>query len=388
MIDLYLSKKIYDYILKNQNKLWYLICNRSVKVFLDDVPPISNSADRGPDMSNDLPSPLDGKDMISFVKKIDPNNGNNGQDDNDQNDRQGSLSKAIFILDGIGKDKAKTIQNRLGIICLAVDPTDQKYKGVKNDIDTLLTKPIKRLTIEKDQPNSNGWEYLFHSDSQTIPNNAIILSDRYIWDGNNINIKEIVKAVCKMCSNVECDLELLILSGKPRDVSITREAFQEKIEQNNAKLKEIAKSYKRNIIVEYIYVKKSAYNYECRPRVDYTREDRCYYGIHDRLIFSNYFSVFASQGLNAFNDRGPTNYIQTLEYWPLFPFGLDDSEHNTEKQQDIYIKKWDITNWADLDPDHNSQVMFYYAYKIPKDGESEPQSIENYSSIRNKLIRG
>ena len=110
MIDLYISKDIYDHCAEGTD-LYLLLHNHATQVWLDiddsDLNEHIASRDNDEpsyDQSQDNPTPKSGKIMLDYMiagKEI-----------------KHGLSKAIVILDYITEDEANTISQQYGILCL------------------------------------------------------------------------------------------------------------------------------------------------------------------------------------------------------------------------------------------------------------------------------
>ncbi|MBQ0121547.1 MAG: hypothetical protein KBT13_10595, partial [Bacteroidales bacterium] len=157
MIDLYISKEIYDRHVKQDDLIGKLIACRNVSIFLDmtdcdlneyldipdkDLSKPTVSMDRG---RNNIKS---GKLMVDKVR-------------NGAKVKYG-LTKAIFIIDSISEEDRKEIQSKYGVLC--IDENDE------NLLKLICTGEGEwsRTPEEGENASAYDWDYYFKK-FQSIP---------------------------------------------------------------------------------------------------------------------------------------------------------------------------------------------------------------------------
>lgn len=159
MIDLYISKDIYDHCAEGTD-LYLLLHNHATQVWLDiddsDLNEHIASRDNDKpsyDQSQDNPTPKSGKIMLDCMRE-------------GKTIKHG-LSKAIVILDDITEDVAKKISQQYGISCFTKD----KVQGL---LDSLQIK-------SKSYTTNKGWEFHFAPFKKNkVPCNVLVFIDRYL----------------------------------------------------------------------------------------------------------------------------------------------------------------------------------------------------------------
>ena len=123
MIDLYISKNIYDTCPEGTD-LYLLLHNHATQIWLDingseldELIASQNDYELTVNQSQGNPTPKPGKIMLDCMKEGKP--------------IKHGLSKAIVILDDITEDKAKEISQQYGILCLTFKQISTLWKKLK-----------------------------------------------------------------------------------------------------------------------------------------------------------------------------------------------------------------------------------------------------------------
>lgn len=337
MIDLYISKNIYD-TCQEGTDLYLLLHNNATQIWLDidgselDELIASQNGDELTESKNqDNENLRSGKIMLDCMKEGKP--------------IKHGLSKAIVILDDITEDKAKEISQQYGILCLTFKQISTLWKKLKtkskyttrfyseeekeaykeeNKIDFPIGKGAGPDTSEK-----KGWNYFF-APFNSIPCNTLVFIDRFLKNDKYCNnIKNII------LENIEgsprsIPIHLLMICGEntvdaldkiykkrilPKLTEITKNKFGR---EYLPLIQEIAINHKCEFIFEFVFV-------------DDTTKDPLYTDIHNRHIYSNYWSLDVPYELNAFSyyydQLQHANKTQKIEVQGLFVDGFDNNEY-------------------------------------------------------------
>lgn len=213
---------------------------------------------------------------------------------------------AVFLLK-ISPKEAETIQKNYGVICQSVDAID----------DEILTKAYEFNLY--DGKKGVDWAVFFNKRIHTIPSNALIICDRYIFcvDHNKPEEDNVLKAIELGLSNIRGILNS-ILPRRYNDVYNVLIAF------DSSKL--IQSEEQEMILFKYIaeklrdYAKENKKSRFYKIHFDLISIDKTctnYKKLHNRRIIGNYFLVRADYKLRAFNDNEST-VTQTIFYDALF----------------------------------------------------------------------
>ena len=259
---------------------------------------------------------------------------------------------SLFILD-VPLAEAKKIEVEYGVMCRS---------GVDTNISTLIDI-YDEHTTDRNEPLGRGWDTVLDS-VESLPSNALILTDRYLFKTTNANY-----------GNGFDNVRSILTELLPRELNTTYQITvvfdKDSIDplynfQTIAKrLNDIKDEFKRPypITMEVLGI---------------TGKNESYFNLHNRRIVSNYFVVKMDYRLAAFN-RTVGTVDQTITPQVLF---TEDSlnRHSTAPlktmQQIISTLRKFSNSLSSPRTNHNS---YYYAVN----GEW----MEKCISIRNRLIK-
>lgn len=259
---------------------------------------------------------------------------------------------SLFILD-VPLAEAKKIEVEYGVMCRS---------GVDTNISTLIDI-YDEHTTDRNEPLGRGWDTVLDS-VESLPSNALILTDRYLFKTTNANY-----------GNGFDNVRSILTELLPRELNTTYQITvvfdKDSIDplynfQTIAKrLNDIKDEFKRpyHITMEVLGI---------------TGKNESYFNLHNRRIVSNYFVVKMDYRLAAFN-RTVGTVDQTITPQVLF---TEDSlnRHSTAPlktmQQIISTLRKFSNSLSSPRTNHNS---YYYAVN----GEW----MEKCISIRNRLIK-
>jgi len=259
---------------------------------------------------------------------------------------------SLFILD-IPIAEAKKIQVGYGVMCRS---------GIDTNISTLIDI-YDEHTTDKNEPLGRGWDTVLDS-VESLPSNALILTDRYLFKTTNANY-----------GNGFDNVRSILTELLPRELNTTYQVTvvfdKDSIDpfynfQTIAKrLNDIKDEFKRPypITMEVLGI---------------TGKNESYYNLHNRRIVSNYFVVKMDYRLAAFNKTVGT-VDQTITPQVLF---TEDSlnRHSTaplKTMQQIISTLREFSNSLSFPrTNHNS---YFYAVN--------GQWMEKCIAIRNRLVK-
>lgn len=212
---------------------------------------------------------------------------------------------AVFLLN-IEAKVAENIQNKYGVICQSIDCID----------DDVLTKAYEYDVY--DGQEGVDWTIYFDKSNHSLPSNALIICDRYIFSADSktspkiaqdvleqglSNIRGILNSVLPKRHNGEYNVLIVFDSSTfKQDEKIELEMFKSIV----VNLKDFADGNKKvrhyKIRFDIISIDHNCINYKM---------------LHNRRIISNYFLVRAEYKLRAFKDNVST-VSQTIFYDALF----------------------------------------------------------------------
>lgn len=250
---------------KEGQSAWFLVLSKQNIIYLDkDVysewdygdPLFTFSESYGVDLK---------KSGIDFESMADPSNGQFPFE-----------PQGAYLLD-VSEDTANTIQNDYGIICQSTDDLTK----------CPLSESERRFSLRKNE-KGHSWKDIL-SCELTIPSNAIVIIDRYLFaydHSYNVgfknaisNIKDIMR--CVLPTQLKTDYHIIILYNEEnRDKHYNIDTLARVFEKYKGTLK---RPY--NIIIEFMSIPKEYNGYEVT---------------HHRKIISNYFIVSADQHIKAF----------------------------------------------------------------------------------------
>ena len=197
---------------------------------------------------------------------------------------------SLYILD-ITPAEALEIQESYGVVCLS---------GEQQDISLLIDVNDVHIALEH-EPLNKGWDSVLDS-VETLPSNALLLTDRYLFQNESLQKGNGFANVLSILDEV---LPQRFLGGEYHvtivfDIENTRLPFEKIASQLNRQKMKLARNYP--IMMEVLGITHSA---------------SIYNKLHNRYIISNYFLVEAAHKLAAFNgDIGTAR--QTLLPLALF----------------------------------------------------------------------
>ena len=259
---------------------------------------------------------------------------------------------SLFILD-VPLAEAKKIEVEYGVMCRS---------GVDTNISTLIDI-YDEHTTDRNEPLGRGWDTVLDS-VESLPSNALILTDRYLFKTTNANY-----------GNGFDNVRSILTELLPRELNTTYQITvvfdKDSIDplynfQTIAKrLNDIKDEFKRPYPITMAVL-------------GITGKNESYFNLHNRRIVSNYFVVKMDYRLAAFN-RTVGTVDQTITPQVLF---TEDSlnRHSTAPlktmQQIISTLRKFSNSLSSPYTNHNS---YYYAVN----GEW----MEKCISIRNRLIK-
>lgn len=212
---------------------------------------------------------------------------------------------AVFLLN-IKAKEAENIQNRYGVICQSIDAID----------DDVLTKAYEYDLSDGQQ--GVDWNVYFNKSNHTLPSNALIICDRYIFScDSKSDAKAAQDAMNFGLSNIRCILNSLLPKKYHEEYNVLiifdSSTFNQSEEQEMEMFKSIVKDLK-----DYADGIKKAQHYTIRFDL-ISIDHNCinYRKLHNRRIISNYFVVRAEYKLRAFKGNVST-VTQTIFYDALF----------------------------------------------------------------------
>lgn len=213
---------------------------------------------------------------------------------------------AVFLLN-IEKDAADKIQNGYGVICQSIKKID----------DDILTTAYEYDLY--DGQEGVGWNVYFDKSNHTLPSNALIICDRYIFSSDSKNINETVarEAMDLGLLNLRCILNSVLPKRHNDEYNVLivfdSSTFNQSEEQELKMFKHIV-----NDLKNYADGNKRARRYKIRfDLISIDHDCINYKMLHNRRIISNYFVVRAEYKLRAFKENVST-VTQTIFYDALF----------------------------------------------------------------------
>lgn len=212
---------------------------------------------------------------------------------------------AVFLLD-IETKKAEDIQNKYGVICQSIDSTD----------DNVLTKAYEYdLT---DGQEGVDWNVYFDRTNHTLPSNALIICDRYIFSADSKSGPKVAQDALELgLTNIRCILNSVLPKRYNDEYNVLivfdSSTLDKYDEQETNMFKSIADNLKN-----YADGIKKLRHYKIRFDL-ISVDHNCinYKKLHNRRIISNYFIVRADYKLQAF--KGNVSIAtQTIFYDALF----------------------------------------------------------------------
>ena len=213
---------------------------------------------------------------------------------------------AVFLLN-IRNQDADNIQNNYGVICQSIDSID----------DEVLTKAYEYNL--SDGQEGVDWAVYFDKSYHTLPSNALIICDRYIFSSNQnkpplkiaqealelglLNIRSILNSVLPRRHSDEYNVLIVFDSS----------TFNQSEEHEMKMFKHIADDLKN-----YAAGTKKVRHYKIRfDLISVDHNCMNYRKLHNRRIISNYFVVRADYKLQAFSNKVSLS-TQTIFYDALF----------------------------------------------------------------------
>ena len=359
MIDLYISKDIYDHCAEGTD-LYLLLHNHATQVWLDidDSDLNEHIASRDNDIpfydqSQDNSTPKSGKIMLDCMRE--------------GKTIMHGLSKAIVILDDITEDVAKKISQQYGILCFTKD----KVQGL---LDSLQIK-------SKSYTTNKGWEFHFAPFKKNkVPCNVLVFIDRYLgtldkYCNNLYNIMS--QNITNAPTSTSFHILIISLNNK-------EEIWYTKIEESCRKLSS---------------VKNCEFLLELFTFNEGTR-DPLYETTHNRHIFSNYWSLDAPHMIDAYYykksnkeiviDR--SNTLQSIQVQGIFADGFVNNAYiqSVEDAQNTVLETLvNDFNGGFTPLDEETKIgnnrRNYRGYRI-KDGQIDEINNNNQINIENRLI--
>ena len=212
---------------------------------------------------------------------------------------------AVFLLD-IDAKAAEDIQNKYGVICQSIDAIDDDVLTMAYEYD---------LT---DGQNGVDWTVYFNKTNHTLPSNALIICDRYMFSADSKSDAMAAQNALKLgLTNIRCILNTVLPKRHNDDYNVLiifdSSTLDKNVDQESRMFKSIADELKR-------YADCNNSNRHYKIRFDLISIDHnCinYKKLHNRRIISNYFIVRADYKLQAFKGNVSTS-TQTIFYDALF----------------------------------------------------------------------
>lgn len=213
--------------------------------------------------------------------------------------------KSIFFLN-IDAKTAKEIQGKYGVVCQSVNEIDDKA----------LTKAYE-YNLTDGQKHVN-WDIFFDKTNHSLPSNALIICDRYLFSADPKSDKKGKEDALKLgLKNIQCILDS-VLPKRFNDVYEVLIIFDSSTldrcrEREKKMFKDIVDGLKN-----YADDNKRSRRYKIRFDL-ISADHNCtnYKKLHNRRIISNYFVVRAEYKLQAFEDN-VSKATQTIFYDALF----------------------------------------------------------------------
>lgn len=212
---------------------------------------------------------------------------------------------AVFLLSITVKD-AENIQNKYGVICQSIDAID----------DEVLTKAYE-FDLSEGQEGVD-WEVYFDKSNHTLPSNALIICDRYIFSADSKSGPKITQEALELgLSNIRGILNSVLPKRHNDEYNVLivfdSSTFNQSEEQEMKMFKSIVSNLK-----DYADGNKKVRHYKIRFDL-ISIDHNCinYKKLHNRRIISNYFVVRADYKLQAFKDN-VSMATQTIFYDALF----------------------------------------------------------------------
>ena len=214
----------------------------------------------------------------------------------------------IFLLN-ISEDEAAAIQHNYGVICQSIDSMDA----------SVLMDPDLRFSPKKGEKDYS-WDFMLQGiNAKHIPSNHLILIDRYLFaDADEMevaldNVFNIMNAMLPHQS-LKCPyLVTLIIGQQESGESVGLSQISHEVYDLVPRL---GRPYP--IYVEVIYL---------------TYTSGLYTSTHNRCILTNYTVTQVEHQLKAFDEKGKSTCLQTIQPQGLFTNsglnGYCDSPHKT-----------------------------------------------------------
>ena len=212
---------------------------------------------------------------------------------------------AVFLLD-IETKKAEDIQNQYGVLCQSIDSID----------DNVLTKAYEYdLT---DGQEGVDWNVYFDRTNHTLPSNALIICDRYMFSADSNSGPKVAQDTLKLgLTNIRCILNTVLPKRYNDEYNILIVFDSSTLGKNDEQETNMFKSIVDDLKNYTDGIKKHRHY---KIRFDLISVDHnCinYKKLHNRRIISNYFIVRADYKLQAFKGNVSTA-TQTIFYDALF----------------------------------------------------------------------
>ena len=212
---------------------------------------------------------------------------------------------AVFLLNVQAKD-AENIQNKYGVICQSIDSID----------DEILTKAYEYdLT---DGQKGVDWTVYFNKSNQSLPSNALIICDRYVFSADSKTSPKIAEDILELgLTNIRDILNSLLPKRHNGEYNVLLIFDSSTFNQDEQQERKMFMSIVENLR-DYGVANKKARHYKIRfDIISIDRNCINYKMLHNRRIISNYFVVRAEYKLRAFKDSVST-VSQTIFYDALF----------------------------------------------------------------------
>lgn len=212
---------------------------------------------------------------------------------------------AVFLLD-IETKKAEEIQNKYGVICQSIDSID----------DNVLIKAYEYDLTEGQE--GVDWNVYFDRTNHTLPSNALIICDRYIFSTDSKSGSKVAQDALELgLTNIRCILNTVLPKRYNDEYNVLIVFDSSTLDKYNEQETNMFKSIADNLKAYADGVKKHRHY---KIRFDLISVDHnCinYKKLHNRRIISNYFIVRADYKLRAFKDN-ISIATQTILYDALF----------------------------------------------------------------------
>lgn len=214
----------------------------------------------------------------------------------------------IFLLN-ISEDDAAAIQRDYGVICQSVDSMDA----------SVLMDPDLRFSPKKGEKDYS-WDFMLQGiNAKHIPSNHLILIDRYLFadeDEIEMSLSNIFNMMDAMLprQSLKCPYLITLIIGQQESGDGVG------LSQVSHEVYDLVPRLKRPypIHVEVIYL---------------TYMSGLYTSTHNRCVLTNYTITQVEHQLKAFDDKGKSTCLQTIQPQGLFSNsglnGYCDSPHKT-----------------------------------------------------------